>query len=521
MSGTCQHAKLCSIMLKEAYGDLAEKVAMCLFRLGNLTLQQIIFHTNLKLTKVQHVLRGLINFGIVEFELPENAKTGVKSTVPVYFLRKDNILFLQRYIRGVPVFIKKFGTEGEIMLDTLMKSGRDCASGVILVSSVRILRTQPDQNADAVLGQMKEKMQQLVQEGLIERVASREPVPDTTAVYSKSKALPEVNMPLLASKITSENLSIKDASDTSVVWQVSRTGVSQLLRDEMFAEALTARIDYQAGNLVRCLLQLMSDSGDAMEEVSNIFHKPTIHSVVKMSYPGSPLEAHISEYLQVLAEDSSNLLSRVGDAAGGEYQVTLKAAILELTWSALEKIAQEQFGSKGARIFRTVRRHQFIGIDEVQNHAMLPAKEAKQIAYRLVGENFLQLKELKLGTSTEAGKTTTNYYFFVSLTQLVRMCLEKCYLAQYSASLRQNDIVEKFSHTIQKEHRLTSLYMTLKQQGAPQEQLEDIAGMLTLSEREDLQKVVTWRAQLNFSEYDIDSSILLFEIYIKVFQGKI
>jgi hypothetical protein len=30
----------------------------------------------------------------------------------------------------------------------------------------------------------------------------------------------------------------------------------------------------------------------------------------------------------------------------------LKTALLELTWSALEKIAQEQFGSKGARIFR-------------------------------------------------------------------------------------------------------------------------------------------------------------------------
>jgi hypothetical protein len=67
--------------------------------------------------------------------------------------------------------------------------------------------------------------------------------------------------------------------------------------------------------------------------------------------------------------------------------------------------------------------------------------------------------------------------------QLVRMCLEKCYLAQYSASLRQNDIVEKFSHTIQKEHRLTSLYMTLKEQGAPQEQLEDVRAHFFVSEK--------------------------------------
>jgi len=49
---------------------------------------------------------------------------------------------------------------------------------------------------------------------------------------------------------------------------------------------------------------------------------------------------------------------------------------------------------------------------------MLPAKEAKQISYRLVGENFLQLKELKLGTSTEIGKSSMNYYFFINLNQV-------------------------------------------------------------------------------------------------------
>jgi hypothetical protein len=74
----------------------------------------------------------------------------------------------------------------------------------------------------------------------------------------------------------------------------------------MFAEALTGRIDSHAGNLVRCLLQLMADSGDAYEETSNIFHKPTIHSFVKMNYAGSPLEHNISDYLQVLGMEINN-----------------------------------------------------------------------------------------------------------------------------------------------------------------------------------------------------------------------
>jgi RNA polymerase III subunit RPC82 helix-turn-helix domain len=118
MSGSSQHSKLCSILLKEAYGANAEKVAMCLFCMGNLTFPQIVAHCRLRpskvrlsfhhdlfhlftiqCTQVQSVLRGLINYRLVEFDLPEDAKTGNKSTVPIYNLRKEHVLFLHRYIR--------------------------------------------------------------------------------------------------------------------------------------------------------------------------------------------------------------------------------------------------------------------------------------------------------------------------------------------------------------------------------------------------------------------------------------
>lgn len=52
MSGSCQHSKLCSILLKEAYGVNAEKVAMCLFRMGNLTLPQLVMNCRMRPSKV-------------------------------------------------------------------------------------------------------------------------------------------------------------------------------------------------------------------------------------------------------------------------------------------------------------------------------------------------------------------------------------------------------------------------------------------------------------------------------------
>ena len=40
--------------------------------------------------------------------------------------------------------------------------------------------------------------------------------------------------------------------------------------------------------------------------------------------------------------------------------------------------------------------------DPMQNVAMIPAKEAKMFTYKLLEHNFLQIKELKKGTSNVA-----------------------------------------------------------------------------------------------------------------------
>jgi hypothetical protein len=90
------------------------------------------------------------------------------------------------------------------------------------------------QSVDVVLIQMKEKLKQLIQENLIVRVAAREPgdknlVP-SSGIPSRSTSLPDVDMPHLAKKLESNDNSVKDLVDKAILWQVSRSGVTQLLR---------------------------------------------------------------------------------------------------------------------------------------------------------------------------------------------------------------------------------------------------------------------------------------------------
>lgn len=52
------------------------------------------------------------------------------------------------------------------------------------------------------------------------------------------------------------------------------------------------------------------------------------------------------------AEDSSELLVRVGDSGGGQYSVNYGNVFKNLACATLDSIVLERFGSKPARIFR-------------------------------------------------------------------------------------------------------------------------------------------------------------------------
>ena len=59
--------------------------------------------------------------------------------------------------------------------------------------------------------------------------------------------------------------------------------------------------------------------------------------------------------LQVLEDDRTRFLDKVGDAGGGQYVINTKHLLGELTAAAADGIVLEKFGSKALRIFRVVR----------------------------------------------------------------------------------------------------------------------------------------------------------------------
>jgi DNA-directed RNA polymerase III subunit RPC3 len=68
-------------------------------------------------------------------------------------------------------------------------------------------------------------------------------------------------------------------------------------------------------------------------------------------------------------------------------------------------------------LFRLVRAKKFVEQEQIQQVAMIPAKEAKLLTYRLLEENFLQLQELRKSLASNVPNKTF-FLFYIDLNQV-------------------------------------------------------------------------------------------------------
>lgn len=105
--------------------------------------------------------------------------------------------------------------------------------------------------------------------------------------------------------------------------------------------------------------------------------------------------------------------------------------------------------------------------------AMIPAKEAKLLTYTLLQENYLLVQELKK-TGVAAAPTKSYILFRINLDQVVRMEIEHCYHSLYNTIQRRDHEYSSNKRMIEKQLRMTTLTVNLKNHGAPEEQLNEV-----------------------------------------------
>ncbi|XP_024881319.1 DNA-directed RNA polymerase III subunit RPC3 [Temnothorax curvispinosus] len=491
--------KLCLLLLEEYFGSIVQCIGNNLMY-GTKTLGAIHFETNLSIAKIKEALCVLIKYGFVTYKQNEENVE--------YTLHQNKIIMLLRYPRYI-LFAKTYcGDEGEIMLEEVLKHGYIAASEVIIKTYKRIEQTPSKSVEPLSIPNLKKVFELLVKNQFLMHSTSFDTMTEDTEKPDYN--LPDLDLAAISNVLEGENIEL---SDSKIYWKVNFDRFTQDLRDQIVISAMTKRFDKNAGELMRQLINLMYLRTASWAATSNpIPYTEIKEEVKKLNY--EDLEHFLDQYLRLLEEDSTQFIKRVGDSGGGQYSVDMKNAFKQLTWATLEHIVTERFGSKAARIFRLVRIEIDVNLEQIQNLAMIPAKEAKFLTYTLSRENYIQTEEMKK-SGTSSGPAKAPYRFCIDLTKIVEMEIEHCYQALYNIIKRRDHESTSNKRMIEKQLRVQILSANLKEHGATEQQLADIAEMMTPSETEQLEKAQNAIKKLAATELQIDETLFLLTMYFR------
>lgn len=152
----------------------------------------------------------------------------------------------------------------------------------------------------------------------------------------------------------------------------------------------------------------------------------------------------------------------------------MKRSIEELTWTVLAAAVEVRLGLNAARIFRLVRKEEYIEQEEIQKRAMLPDKECKLLTYTLVQEGWLQQQELRKGMQ-KTGPMKTFYLFCIDLSQVVRKNIETCYRSLNNCMSRREHITATNLSLLEREQRIQFLTHHLMQRNAPPSEISEVS----------------------------------------------
>jgi len=118
----------------------------------------------------------------------------------------------------------------------------------------------------------------------------------------------------------------------------------------ILVNAAARRVDAAAGELYHLILKLWREANPAEARVSNAVSFTVIKDAVRKNDGRSPmLMEHFDQYLRVLYEDSTGLISRTGDSGGGQFAVNYAGVFENLACAILDSVVLERFGTKDER----------------------------------------------------------------------------------------------------------------------------------------------------------------------------
>ncbi|KAK8771346.1 hypothetical protein V5799_025409 [Amblyomma americanum] len=169
----------------------------------------------------------------------------------------------------------------------------------------------------------------------------------------------------------------------------------------------------KAAEVVRTILRLSETRSHPKDVFSAPVSRSEIHLALKKEINISSQE--LDSYLSLIADDALLLVRRT-DERGGMFSVNLERAMRLLAEAVLTSIVQDRFGAKSCRIFRLLLEKKYIEQKQIEELAMIPARDAKEWTYKMLQEKFIMAQELP--RTLDYAPSRMIYLFHVDIPQV-------------------------------------------------------------------------------------------------------
>ncbi|KAM9487973.1 DNA-directed RNA polymerase III subunit RPC3 [Clarias gariepinus] len=533
---TAQEMRLCGLLLREHFGEVVEKVGVHLLRSGTLNLRALAHETSTSLDLVKKCLCVLVQHGMAKFGPGRRGPAG-----PVeYQLNNERVLYMLRYPRYIYTAKSLYGDTGELVIEEILQRGQMTMSSVVRTVADRLTQNMEDgQSMD--YNEVMTAFSRLVETHFLQRCppvdssgTSSSETSDSTANATPQSAQPESHpdcykLPQIhlsgrgkrrrssgdaeandrrAKRAKLDNTEV--SGDEGIYWQVNFERFHLHFRHQAIIGAVASKLDQTSSEIVRTMLRMSEVTTPANAAYTQAISANEIFRALPTSYNiGRPI---LDQYLTLLVDDPMEFVGKAGDSGGGMYVVNLHRALANLARATLESVVQERFGSRSARIFRLLLRKKHLEQKQVEDFAMIPAKEAKDMLYTLLSENLVQLQEIP--KTPDHAPSRTFYLYTVNQLPTARLLLQNCYKTVGNLIERRLFETKENKRHLEKSQRIEAILASLQATGAEAAQLAEVEEMITAPERQQLEALRHHINKLDSSENQVDETIFLLESYV-------
>ncbi|MBN3310452.1 RPC3 polymerase, partial [Amia calva] len=489
---TEQEVRVCGLLLQEMFGAVVERVGTHLLRGSQQTLRAIAAETGTPLHLVKKAVCVLVQQGMCVFSSVGPPRGGVQYAVSV-----DAVMRRLRFPRYIYTAKALYGDAGELLVEELLQHGHMTMSRAVRTVADR-LTSSMEEGRCVELSEVAAAFSRLVETHFLQRCPSVDETitdapgpgsaPTLTDCPAQRYTLPRVSFTGAGKRRRSSEdregetrpkrarLDTPDIEVQGVYWQVNfePPHVSLSLCVSLCAQT--------SSEIVRTMLRMsevMSPPGAACTQPLSA------NEIFRALPPGYSISRPVlDQYLSLLVDDPMEFVGRSGDSGGGMFVINLHRALASLARAALESIVQERFGSRSARIFRLLLRKRHLEQKQVEDFAMIPAKEAKEMLYTLLSHNLVQLQEIP--KTPDHAPSRTFFLYTVNLLPTARMLLQHCYKTVANLIERRLFETKENKRLLEKSQRVEAILASLQATGAETAQLAEVEDMVTAPERQQL-----------------------------------